>query len=103
VGLGLSPVAAVAYAVAAGELADGSLVAGPHSVALVPGGLLLVGAVADLQLVQIARGKPTVRLPSSEVVQAALARGYGLAGQGWHWPFSEARKDERSACSSSAC
>ena len=81
VGLGLSPVAAVAHAVAAGELADGSLDAGPHRVALAPGGVLLVGAVADLQVVELARGKPTVRLPSPEVVQAALA------GQGWHWPL----------------
>jgi hypothetical protein len=79
VGLGLSPVAAVAHAVAVGELADGALDAGPDGVALVPGGILLVGAVADLQLVQFSRGKPTVRLPSPEVVQAALA------GQGWHW------------------
>jgi hypothetical protein len=61
-----------------GELADGALDAGPHRVAFVPGGLLLVSAVADLQLVEFARGKPTVRLPSPEVVQAALA------GQGWH-------------------
>ena len=81
VGLGLSPVAAVAHAVAVGELADGALDAGPDGVALVPGGVLLVGAVADLQLVELARGKPTVRLPSPEVVQAALA------GQGWHWPL----------------
>ena len=78
VGFGLSPVAAVAHAVAAGELADGALDAGPHRVALVPGGVLLVSAVTDLQLVELARGKPTVRLPSPEVVQAALA------GQGWH-------------------
>jgi hypothetical protein len=72
VGLGLSPVAAVAHAVAAGELADGALDAGPHCVALVPGGVLLVGVVADLQFVELARGKPTVRLSSLEVVQAAL-------------------------------
>ena len=39
VGLGLSPVAAVAHAVAAGELADGALDAGPDGVALVPGGV----------------------------------------------------------------
>jgi hypothetical protein len=75
VGLGLSPVAAVAHAVAAGELADGALAAGPDGVALVPGGVLLIGAVADLQLEEFARGKPTVRLPSPEVVQ------------GWHWPL----------------
>ena len=80
-GLGLSPVAAVAHAVAAGELADGALGAGPHGVALMPGGVLLVGAVAGLQLVELARGKPRVRLPSPEVMQAALT------GQGWHWPL----------------
>jgi hypothetical protein len=79
VSLGLALVAAVAHAVAAGELADGALNAGPDGVALVPGGVLLVGAVANLQLVELARGKPTVRLPSPEVVQA------GLAGQGRHW------------------
>ena len=78
VGLGLSPVAAVAHAVAAGELADGALDAGPHRVALAPGGVLLVSTVTDLQFEQFARGNPTVRLPSPEVVQAALA------GQGWH-------------------
>ena len=78
VGLGLSPVAAVAHSVAMGELADGALDAGPDGVALVPGGVLLVGAVADLQLVELAGGEPTVRLPSPEEVQAALA------GQGWH-------------------
>src|SRR5690349_4052119 len=55
VGLGLSPVAAVAHAVAAGELADRALDAGPDRVALVPGGVLLVSAVANLQLVELAR------------------------------------------------
>ena len=79
VGFGLSPVAAVAHAVAVSELADGALDAGPDGVALAPGGVLLVGAVTGLQLVELTRGKPTVRLPSPEVVQAALA------GQGWHW------------------
>jgi hypothetical protein len=83
VGFLLPVVAAVAHAVAVGELADGALDAGPHGVALVPGGVLLAGAVADLQLVELARGKPTVRLPSPEVVQAALA------GQGWHWALVE--------------
>ena len=48
VGFGLSPVAAVAHAVAAGELADGALDAGPHRVALAPGGVLLVSAVTKL-------------------------------------------------------
>src|SRR5271169_768635 len=61
VGLGLSPVAAVAHAVAAGELADGALDAGPDGVALVPGGVLLVGAVAGLQLVELARGEADAR------------------------------------------
>ena len=40
--------------------------------------VLLVSAVTDLQLEQFARGNPTVRLPSPEVVQAART------GQGWH-------------------
>jgi len=71
----------MAHAVAVSELAGGALDAGPHRVALVPGGVLLVSAVTDLQLAELARGKPTVRLPSPEVVQAALA------GQGWHWPL----------------
>jgi hypothetical protein len=53
--LGCPPVAAVAHAVAAGKLADGALDAGSHGVALVPGGVLLVGAVAGLQLVELAR------------------------------------------------
>ena len=57
VGLGLSPVAAVAHAVAVGELADGALDAGPHRVALVPGRVLLVSAVTDLQFEQFARGE----------------------------------------------
>lgn len=78
VGFGLSPVAAVAHAVAVGGLADGALDAGPDGVAFVPGGVLLVGAVADLQFEQFPRGEPTVRLPSPEVVQAART------GQGWH-------------------
>ena len=46
VGLGLVSVAAVAHAVAAGERAHGALDAGPDCVALAPGGVLLVGAVA---------------------------------------------------------
>ena len=49
VGLGPASVAAVAHAVAVGELADGALDAGPDRVALVPGWVLLVGAVAELQ------------------------------------------------------
>ena len=72
---------AVAHAVAVGKLADGALDAGPDGVALVPGGVLLVGAVTDLQVVEFARGEPTVRLPSLEVVQAART------GQGWHCPW----------------
>jgi len=73
VGLGLSPVAAVAHAVAVGELADGALDAGPGGVALVPGGVLLAGAVADLQLVELARGEAHGAL--------AVARG-GADGPG---------------------
>ena len=76
VGLGLPAVAAAAHAVAVGELADGGLDSGPHGVGLVPGGVLLAGAVAACSS---RGGKATVRLPSPEVVQAALA------GQGWHW------------------
>jgi hypothetical protein len=79
VGLGLPPVAAVAHAVAVGELTDGALDAGPDGVALVPGGVLLVGAVADLQFEQFPRGK----------AHGALAvAGGGARGphrQGWHW------------------
>ena len=82
VGLGLSPVAAVALAVAAGELADGALDAGPHCVALVLGGILLVGAVADLQFVELARGEARGALAvagggagSSDGAGLALARG----------------------------
>ena len=56
VGFGLSPVAAVAHAVAAGELADSSLDAGSHRVALAPGRVLLVSAVTDLQFEQFAGG-----------------------------------------------
>jgi hypothetical protein len=79
VGFGLAAVAAVAHAVAVGELADGALDAGPDYVAFVPGRVLLAGAVADLQSGQFPRGKRTVRLPSPEVVHAART------GQGWHW------------------
>src|SRR5262249_8401006 len=89
VGLGLSPVAAVAHAVAAGELADGALDAGPHGVALMPGGVLLVGAVAGLQLVELARGE----------AHGALAVGGGGAGgpggAGLALALGEARHDER--------
>ena len=76
VGLGLAPVAAVAHAVAVGELADGALDAGPHSVALVPGGVLLVGAVTGLQLVELARGEAYGAL----AVAGGGARGPGRAG-----------------------
>src|SRR5215831_8468729 len=89
VGLGLSPVAAVAHAVAAGELADGALDAGPHGVALMPGEVLLVGAVAGLQLVELAR----------EEAHSALAVAGGGAGgpggAGLALALGEARHDER--------
>jgi hypothetical protein len=42
---------------AVSELADGALDAGPHGVALVAGGVLLVSAVTDLQFEQLARGE----------------------------------------------
>jgi len=45
-GPGLAPVAAVAQAVAAGGFAGGAPGAGPHGAAVVPGGVLLAGAVA---------------------------------------------------------
>ena len=72
-GLGLSSVAAVAHAVAAGELADGALDAGPDGVALVPGGVLLARAVAGLQLGELARGE----------AHGALAVAGGGAGGSW--------------------
>jgi hypothetical protein len=81
VGPGLPAVAAVAHVVATGELADGALDAGPDGVALVPGGVPLVSAVAGLQLVELARGKPTVRLPSPEVTRIP---GDMHALAGWH-------------------
>ena len=88
VGLGLSPVAAVAHAVAAGELADGALDAGSHSVALVPGGVLLVGAVADLQLVELA-GK------AHDALAGAGGGAGGPGGAGLALALGEARHDER--------
>jgi hypothetical protein len=45
---------------------------------LVPGGVLLVGAVADLQVVELVRGIPRC-LPPPEVMHAVRT------GQGWHW------------------
>ena len=80
-GLGLAPVAAVAHAVAAGELADGALDAGPDGVALVPGGSCWSARLRTCSSQSPRREKPTVRLPSPEVVQAARA------WQGWHWPL----------------
>ena len=76
VGLGLPPVAAVAHAVAVGELADGALDAGPDCVPLVPGGVLLVSAVADLQFVELARGEAHGAL----AVAGGAAGGPGRAG-----------------------
>ena len=74
-GLGLPSLAAVAHAVAVGELADGALDAGPDGLALVPGGILLVGAVVDLQLVELPRGKAHGAL----AVAGSGARGPGRA------------------------
>jgi hypothetical protein len=76
VGFGLASVAAVAHAVAVRELADGALDAGPHGVAFVPGGVLLVSAVADLQLVELARGEAHGAL----AVAGGGAGGPGRAG-----------------------
>jgi hypothetical protein len=89
VGFGLPAVAAVAHAVAVGELADGALDAGPDCVALVPGGVLLVGAVADLQLVELARGKPHGAL----TIAGGGAGGPGRAGLAL--ALGEAGDDER--------
>jgi hypothetical protein len=79
VGFGLAPVAAVTHAVAVGELTDGALDAGPDGVALAPGGSCWLARLRICSSCSSRGGKPTVRLPSPEVVQAALA------GQGWHW------------------
>ena len=89
VGLGLSAVAAVAHAVAAGELTDGALDAGPHGVALVPGGILLVSAVADLQLVELARGE------AHGAVAVAGGGAGGSDGAGLALALGEACHDER--------
>ena len=78
-GLWLSSVAAVAHAVAVGELVDGALDAGADRVALVPVGVCWSARSRSCRSWSSRGGKPTVRLPSPEVVQAALA------GQGWHW------------------
>ena len=89
VGLGLASVAAVAHVVAVGELADGALDAGPDGVALVPGGVLLVGAVADLQLVEFSRGEAHGAL-------AAAGGGAGRPGRaGLALALGEAGDDER--------
>jgi hypothetical protein len=89
VGLGLPAVAAVAHAVAAGELADSALDAGPHSVALMPGGVLLVGAVAGLQLVELARGE------AHGALAVAGGGAGGPGGAGLALAFGEAGDDER--------
>jgi len=89
VGFGLPAVAAVAHAVAVGELAEGALDAGPHSVALVPGGVLLAGAVADLQFVELARGEAHGAL----TVAGGSAGGPGRAGLAL--ALGEAGDDER--------
>ena len=84
-GFGLASAAAVAHVVAVGELADGALDAGPYRVALVPGGVLLVSAVADLQLVGLARGQSQGALAvagggAGGPDRAGLALGPGEAG-----------------------
>jgi hypothetical protein len=79
VGLSLSSVAAVAHAVAVGELVDGSLHPGAHRVAGLPLGCLLLGTDAELQVAEFSWGKPTVRALSAVVVHWVRAR------QGRHW------------------
>ena len=88
-GLGLAAVAAVADAVAVGDLADSAPGAGPDGVALVPGGVLLVGAVADLQVVKLAR---------READGAGAVAVGGAGGPGGAWLAlgpGEAGDDER--------
>jgi hypothetical protein len=89
VGLGLASAAAVAHVAAVGELADGALDAGPDGVALVPGGILLVSVVTDLQFEQFAR----------EEADGALAVAGGGAGgpggAGLALALGEAGGDER--------
>src|SRR5512135_1195245 len=63
--------------------------AGPDCVPLVPGGVLLVGAVADLQLVELARGKAHGAL----AVAGGGAGGPGRAGLAL--ALGEAGDDER--------
>jgi hypothetical protein len=89
VSLGLASVAAVAHAVAAGELADGALDAGPDGVALVPGGVLLVGAVAELQFVQFSRGE------AHGALAVAGGGAGGPGGAGLALALGEAGDDER--------
>ena len=87
-GLGLPPVATVAHAVAVGELADGALDAGPHCAALVPGGVLLVGPVANLQLVELARGE------AHGALAVAGGGAGGPGGAGLALALGEAGDDE---------
>ena len=87
--LGCPRVAAAAHAVAVGELADGALDAGPDGIALVPGGVLLAGAVTELQLVELTRG---------ESHGALAVAGGGAGGPGRAGPAlasGEAGDDER--------
>ena len=89
VGLGLSPVAAVAHAVAMGGFADGALDAGPHRVALVPGRVLLVSTVTDLQFEQFARGE------AHGTLAVAGGGAGGTGGVGLALRRGEAGNDER--------
>lgn len=79
VGFGLPAVAAVAHAVAVGELADGALDAGPDGVALCQAGSCWPARLQTCSSGSSRGAKPTVRLPSLEVVHVSGA------GQGWHW------------------
>jgi hypothetical protein len=89
VGLGLSPVAAAAHAVTAGDFADGALDAGLRGVALVPGGILLVGRGCG----------PAARKALAGEAHGALAVAGGGAGgpggAGLALGLGEARHDER--------
>jgi len=64
VGLGLSPVAAPTHAMSVDELIGGALHSGTDRIPGLPVGRLLLGADAELQVVEFSRGKPTLRAPS---------------------------------------
>lgn len=88
-GLGLPAVAAVAHAVVVGELADGAPDAGQDRVSLVPGRVLLVDAVAQLQFEQFARRE------ADGAVSVAGAGALGTCRAGLALALGEAGDDQR--------